>query len=275
MNNEEFLGYVDLHSKTERALFNAGMIRRLYALAGIPCNIDGNGLFSLASWDAAPLVSQARERLRARALMTITSPPPACYYVNDGDGPMLFKTLKQAREHAHEFFARFATETKDCWMDLELTVEYGVMLPMSRVVKMPPIRGSKNHKWSTCYSYELIDAPDELTHLRDRLSLISAAAEEARPHIYDFLSQSGACEKLWAALYKTAAPPQLNPSSPQDIRERGWVVAVHNDYKIDGAPHTFWLFTKDGRAVKGEGLTDADALDLVRQEIAKLDDPMK
>lgn len=44
------------------------------------------------------------------------------------------------------------------------------------------------------------------------------------------------------------------------LRELGWAVAVHNDYRVDGEPHTFWLFTKDGRAIKGEGRTDVIAL---------------
>ena len=54
---------------------------------------------------------------------------------------------------------------------------------------------------------------------------------------------------------------------PDDIRAAGWAVAVHNDYRQDGKAHTFWLFTKDGRAIKGEGLTDAEALDQVREAI--------
>lgn len=53
-------------------------------------------------------------------------------------------------------------------------------------------------------------------------------------------------------------------SDAEDIRMRGWSVAVHNDYQLNNLRHTFWLFTKDGRAVKGEGRTDADALNQVR-----------
>ena len=58
----------------------------------------------------------------------------------------------------------------------------------------------------------------------------------------------------------------------QEIRGAGWVVAVHNDYCQDGIPHTFWLFTKDGHAVKGEGLTDREALIQCAKQIG-LDDP--
>ena len=54
------------------------------------------------------------------------------------------------------------------------------------------------------------------------------------------------------------------------IRGAGWVVAVHNDYRKDGKPHTFWLFTKDGFCVKGEAETDAGALAVVEGEIARV-----
>ena len=56
--------------------------------------------------------------------------------------------------------------------------------------------------------------------------------------------------------------------TPDDLRAMGWSVAVHNDYRINGEPHTFWLFTKDERAVKGEGHTDADALNQIRAALA-------
>jgi hypothetical protein len=54
---------------------------------------------------------------------------------------------------------------------------------------------------------------------------------------------------------------------PDDLRAQGWSVAVHNDYRLDGEAHTFWLLTKNGRAVKGEGHTDADALNQIRKEL--------
>lgn len=28
------------------------------------------------------------------------------------------------------------------------------------------------------------------------------------------------------------------------IRDRGWMVAIHNDYQYQGKIYTFWLFTK-------------------------------
>jgi len=65
---------------------------------------------------------------------------------------------------------------------------------------------------------------------------------------------------------------QRGAASPDDIRALGWVVAIHNDYQILQQPHTFWLFTKDGRAVKGEGSTDVIALEQVRDALQEVDD---
>jgi hypothetical protein len=47
----------------------------------------------------------------------------------------------------------------------------------------------------------------------------------------------------------------------EHLRALGWMVAVHNDYQLNGVFHTFWLFTHpDGRYVKGEGTSDCEAL---------------
>lgn len=54
------------------------------------------------------------------------------------------------------------------------------------------------------------------------------------------------------------------PSSPDDLRENGWMVAVHNDYRQNGASFTFWLLTKGQRCIKGEGSTDSEALNRIR-----------
>lgn len=47
------------------------------------------------------------------------------------------------------------------------------------------------------------------------------------------------------------------------LRQSGWMVAVHNDYRLDGVDgsFTFWLFTHGaGVFVRGEGRTDCDAV---------------
>lgn len=49
----------------------------------------------------------------------------------------------------------------------------------------------------------------------------------------------------------------------QRLRAAGWMVAVHNDYRQDGQVFTFWLFTKGGSALKGEGPSDLAALKAV------------
>lgn len=59
----------------------------------------------------------------------------------------------------------------------------------------------------------------------------------------------------------------MTNSCPDDIRAKGWMVAVHNDYRLNGVFHTFWLFTKGSVCAQGEGLNDAEALDIVRQKI--------
>ena len=59
----------------------------------------------------------------------------------------------------------------------------------------------------------------------------------------------------------------MNESSPDDIRAEGWMVAAHNDYKLNGRGYTFWLFTRDDRCVKGEGKTDAAALNEIRAAV--------
>ena len=60
----------------------------------------------------------------------------------------------------------------------------------------------------------------------------------------------------------------LDPGSPDDLRKLGFAVAVHNDYRLGGEPHTFWLLVKNGRAFKGEGRTDAEALRKIRELLA-------
>ncbi len=62
-------------------------------------------------------------------------------------------------------------------------------------------------------------------------------------------------------------PNNKDPARPDDIRARGWVVACHNDYYLSGLLHTFWLFTSNERAVRGEGRTDAEALNAVRARL--------
>lgn len=69
---------------------------------------------------------------------------------------------------------------------------------------------------------------------------------------------------------KTPVPVPLptNPGSADDLRAQGLMVAVHNDYRLNGVAHTFWLFVDEatGMSYKGEGKTDAEALTKVREK---------
>ncbi|WP_454909675.1 hypothetical protein [Variovorax gossypii] len=71
------------------------------------------------------------------------------------------------------------------------------------------------------------------------------------------------------ASHADAARP-LADNTPDDLRAAGWTVAVHNDYRLKGKAHTFWLLTKGERFVKGEGRTDGEALAQVRAAVAAL-----
>lgn len=58
--------------------------------------------------------------------------------------------------------------------------------------------------------------------------------------------------------------PAVLPSDPQELylwRDAGWSIAVHNDYRLNGVAHTFYLLTHEcGLYLKGEGKTDGEAL---------------
>lgn len=65
---------------------------------------------------------------------------------------------------------------------------------------------------------------------------------------------------------------RLRASLADDIRAAGWLVVGHDDtVGPDGELTTGWLFFKDGRHVRGEGHTDADALAVVRRETGLID----
>jgi len=42
------------------------------------------------------------------------------------------------------------------------------------------------------------------------------------------------------------------------------MVAVHNDYRLNGENYTFWLLTKDHLAIKAEGKTDAEVMGMLK-----------
>lgn len=62
MNDEEFLGYVEIHSRTELALFHIDHICRLYELAGITPPVLRGSWYGAHSDFAQPLVDMAWSR---------------------------------------------------------------------------------------------------------------------------------------------------------------------------------------------------------------------
>lgn len=57
-------------------------------------------------------------------------------------------------------------------------------------------------------------------------------------------------------------------SSPDDLRQLGFTVTVHNDYRLGGVAHTYWhLSDSKNQGYIGEGRSDADALDQIRHQI--------
>ena len=79
---------------------------------------------------------------------------------------------------------------------------------------------------------------------------------------YELLLKHG---YTWDGDGKVSGVIELVPPPPSEptlvkLRAAGWMVAVHNDYRQHGRLLTFWLFVRNGIAVKGEGYTDAEAL---------------
>ncbi len=80
---------------------------------------------------------------------------------------------------------------------------------------------------------------------REKARAALAAADQAAPQV-------DATDRIEAAI-------------PNDLRAQGWAIAIHNDYWQNGERKTFWLMThRNGRWLKGEGSTDAMALNEIR-----------
>lgn len=84
-------------------------------------------------------------------------------------------------------------------------------------------------------------------------------------HNGHYVSREEGLEEIYAAASKAKG-------TADDLRALGWRVAVHNDYMLDGVLHTFWLVTQereDGsiEALKGEGTSDIEALDQIRERV--------
>lgn len=101
-----------------------------------------------------------------------------------------------------------------------------------------------------------------------RLTFFEALCEELEFRALNAKSKE-AREALTA---DCSSPDRPLAASLAYLRAEGWRVAAHNDYALDGQFMTFWLFTnpQNGRFVKGEGKTDAEALTYCEESIERL-----
>ncbi len=76
-------------------------------------------------------------------------------------------------------------------------------------------------------------------------------------------------------MIKGISDEELARTCLADIRDKGWSVAVHNDYWLGDERWTFWLFTKGNRCAKGEGRSDLEALILARDDIEIVNDELQ
>lgn len=66
-------------------------------------------------------------------------------------------------------------------------------------------------------------------------------------------------------------PARMLDAELAGLRAQGWTVAIHNDYMLGGECYTFWLLTHpNGRYVKGEATTDAEALEICAEAARRL-----
>lgn len=63
MNDRELLGYAEIHCQSDRALFSAEHLNRIYRLAGYEPNTALSGFYSMHEPEMKPLVAAARANL--------------------------------------------------------------------------------------------------------------------------------------------------------------------------------------------------------------------
>lgn len=112
---------------------------------------------------------------------------------------------------------------------------------------------------------------------RSPLEVAREALEEIRDHALNHglkITTSIAAR----ALHSMAAPAPTPAAAPVPaagvratellaaLRDQGWAVAIHNDYRLNGVPMTFWGFSRGDRFLKGEGATDIEALLIVADQ---------
>ena len=103
---------------------------------------------------------------------------------------------------------------------------------------------------------------------------VDRALDEAERHYADLWDGGGTAGsdalRVLRALRSLRGKPEADWELEADaaptralarLRAAGWTVGVHNDYRLGGVAHTFWLMTHtDGTFMREEGTTDAGAL---------------
>ncbi len=87
---------------------------------------------------------------------------------------------------------------------------------------------------------------------------------ETGEHILIAFSKEKAIEIV--NILNTGSVKESSDKVLENLRNAGWVVAIHNDYHQNGELHTFWLMTHpNGNYLKGEGKTDCEALSQIEE----------
>ena len=100
---------------------------------------------------------------------------------------------------------------------------------------------------------------------------MSDIEEKAREIVADYIGYSTHDQLLVSAIASALLQERERAAKYPDwegklqhLRNDGWMVAAHNDYRLSGEFYTFWLLTHpSGRWLKGEGKSDAEAMDLI------------
>ena len=131
-------------------------------------------------------------------------------------------------------------------------------IPAASAEKGERVGGAKHPDFDT-----IVLAHHRLRHLSRKLAFAETGEErlEAAHNLKMFLMKATWSEAMEAESRVAAPAGEQIEGLLCKLRDSGWMVAVHNDYRQDGKLKTFWLFVKDGRAIKGEGDTDREALE--------------
>lgn len=155
----------------------------------------------------------------------------------------------------------------------------GFFTPWSNIERRTVVLGILSDAVERTLNYDALArdyqaAGDDLLKAHQRVHELAAERDRLREQVdaltvgkfKEFLNLGVKPGESWPdalAAMKTRAE-RAEAKVPDDIRSRGWKVAVHNDYTLGGNDCTFWLFTKGSVCVKGEGQDDEEALNEVR-----------